>query len=139
MRRFLRIAGIVIGTIVTIALVALVFLLQGPAVPDHSDYQLDLATLRNSPTKRRDRDQSKSTPPKWRSPSRPPQSFSAASASIAMRSSSRLTRSSIPTARWSSSTRLPAATSSRPNSLAASTTLSTKPSRTRSHTRARSS
>ena len=46
MRRFLRIAGIVIGTIVTIALVALVFLLQGPAVPDHSDYQLDLATLR---------------------------------------------------------------------------------------------
>ena len=31
MRRFLRIAGIVIGTIVTIALVALVFLLQGPS------------------------------------------------------------------------------------------------------------
>src|SRR5260221_2120990 len=46
MRRFLRIAGIVVGTIVTIALIALVFLLQGPAVPDHSDYQLDLATLR---------------------------------------------------------------------------------------------
>ena len=46
MRRFLRIAGIVIGTVVTIALVALVFLLQGPAVPDHSGYQLDLTTLR---------------------------------------------------------------------------------------------
>jgi glyoxylase-like metal-dependent hydrolase (beta-lactamase superfamily II) len=46
MRRFLRIAFIVIGTIVTIALVALVFLVQGPAVPGHSDYQLDLATLR---------------------------------------------------------------------------------------------
>src|ERR1700688_3591865 len=46
MRRFLRITFIVIGTIVTIALVALVFLVQGPAVPDHSDYQLDLATLR---------------------------------------------------------------------------------------------
>jgi glyoxylase-like metal-dependent hydrolase (beta-lactamase superfamily II) len=46
MRRFLRIAGIVIGAIVTIALVLLVFLLQGPAVPEHSDYQLDLATLR---------------------------------------------------------------------------------------------
>ncbi len=46
MRRFLRIAGIVVGTIVTIALIALVVLLQGPAVPDHSDYQLDLATLR---------------------------------------------------------------------------------------------
>jgi glyoxylase-like metal-dependent hydrolase (beta-lactamase superfamily II) len=46
MRRFLRIAGIVIGTLVTIALVALVFLLQGPAVPDHSEYQIDLATLR---------------------------------------------------------------------------------------------
>jgi glyoxylase-like metal-dependent hydrolase (beta-lactamase superfamily II) len=46
MRRFLRITFIVIGTIVTIALVALVFLQQGPAVPDHSDYQLDLATLR---------------------------------------------------------------------------------------------
>jgi len=48
MRRFLRIAGIVIGTIVTIALVAFVFLLQGPAVPDHSDYQIDLATLRKT-------------------------------------------------------------------------------------------
>src|SRR5258708_22037921 len=46
MRRFLRIAGIVVGSIVTIALIALVVLLQGPAVPDHSDYQLDLATLR---------------------------------------------------------------------------------------------
>src|ERR1700730_11399209 len=46
MRRFLRVAFIVIGTIVTIALVALVFLQQGAAVPDHSDYQLDLATLR---------------------------------------------------------------------------------------------
>jgi glyoxylase-like metal-dependent hydrolase (beta-lactamase superfamily II) len=46
MRRFLRIAGIVVGTIVAIALVALVFLVQGPAVPEHSDYQIDLATLR---------------------------------------------------------------------------------------------
>jgi glyoxylase-like metal-dependent hydrolase (beta-lactamase superfamily II) len=46
MRRFLRIAFIVIGSIVTIALIALVILLQGPGVPDHSDYQLDLATLR---------------------------------------------------------------------------------------------
>jgi glyoxylase-like metal-dependent hydrolase (beta-lactamase superfamily II) len=46
MRRFLRIAAIVLGAIVTIVLVALVFLLQGPAVPEHSDYQLDLATLR---------------------------------------------------------------------------------------------
>jgi glyoxylase-like metal-dependent hydrolase (beta-lactamase superfamily II) len=46
MRRFLRIAGIVLGTIVMIALVALVFLLQGPAVPDRSDFQIDLATLR---------------------------------------------------------------------------------------------
>jgi glyoxylase-like metal-dependent hydrolase (beta-lactamase superfamily II) len=46
MRRFLRIAGIVIGTIAAMALVALVFLLQGPAVPEHSEYQLDLATLR---------------------------------------------------------------------------------------------
>ena len=46
MRRFLKIAGIIIGTIVTIALIALVVLLQGPAVPDHSDYQLDLTTLR---------------------------------------------------------------------------------------------
>jgi glyoxylase-like metal-dependent hydrolase (beta-lactamase superfamily II) len=46
MRRFLRIAGIVVGSIVTIALIALVVLLQGPAIPDHSDYQLDLATLR---------------------------------------------------------------------------------------------
>jgi len=46
MRRFLRIVGIVVGTIVMIALVALVFLVQGPAVPEHSDYKLDLATLR---------------------------------------------------------------------------------------------
>jgi glyoxylase-like metal-dependent hydrolase (beta-lactamase superfamily II) len=46
MRRFLRIAGIVVGTIVAIVLVALVFLVQGPAVPEHSDYQIDLATLR---------------------------------------------------------------------------------------------
>src|ERR1700676_2745207 len=46
MRRFLKIAGIVIGTIVIVALIALVFLLQGPAVPEHSDYQVDLATLR---------------------------------------------------------------------------------------------
>jgi glyoxylase-like metal-dependent hydrolase (beta-lactamase superfamily II) len=46
MRRFLKIMGIVIGTIVTIALIALVFLLQGPAIPEHSDYQIDLVTLR---------------------------------------------------------------------------------------------
>jgi glyoxylase-like metal-dependent hydrolase (beta-lactamase superfamily II) len=46
MRRFLRIAAIAIGTILTTALVVFVFLLQGPAVPDHSDYQIDLATLR---------------------------------------------------------------------------------------------
>ena len=46
MRRFLRITGIVIGTIAMIALIVFVFLLQGPAVPEHSDYQLDLATLR---------------------------------------------------------------------------------------------
>ena len=46
MRRFLKIAGIVVGTIVAIALVALVFLVQGPSVPEHSDYQIDLATLR---------------------------------------------------------------------------------------------
>jgi glyoxylase-like metal-dependent hydrolase (beta-lactamase superfamily II) len=45
MRRFLRIAGIVVGAIVAVALVALVFLVQGPAVPEHSDYQLDLATM----------------------------------------------------------------------------------------------
>ena len=67
MRRFLRIAGIVIGTIVTIALVALVFLLQGPAVSDHSDYQLDPAPLRNSPTNRRGARPVKITPPKRRS------------------------------------------------------------------------
>ena len=46
MRRFLRIAGMILGGVVVIALVALVFLLQGPPVPEHSDYQLDLATLR---------------------------------------------------------------------------------------------
>src|SRR3984957_10770335 len=46
MRHFLRVAGIVIGAIVTIALIVLVFLLQGPAVPEHSDYQIDLTTLR---------------------------------------------------------------------------------------------
>ncbi len=76
MRRFLRIAFIVIGTIVTIALVVLVFLLQGPAVPDHSDYQLDLATLRklaDQPAGPRIR--SKSTPLKWRTPSAPAAMF----------------------------------------------------------------
>jgi len=46
LRRFLRIAAIVAGSLITIALIALVVLLQGPAIPDHSDYQLDLATLR---------------------------------------------------------------------------------------------
>ena len=46
MRRFLRIAAITVGTLVTIALIALVFLVQGPSVPEHSDYQIDLATLR---------------------------------------------------------------------------------------------
>lgn len=46
MRRFLKIVGIVLGAIVAIALLALVFLLQGPSVPDHSDYQLELATLK---------------------------------------------------------------------------------------------
>jgi glyoxylase-like metal-dependent hydrolase (beta-lactamase superfamily II) len=46
MRRFLKIAGIVVGAIVVVAIVALVFLLHGPGVPEHSDYQLDLATLR---------------------------------------------------------------------------------------------
>jgi glyoxylase-like metal-dependent hydrolase (beta-lactamase superfamily II) len=46
MRRVLKIAGIAVGAIVAVALVALVFLVQGPAVPEHSDYQLDLATMR---------------------------------------------------------------------------------------------
>jgi glyoxylase-like metal-dependent hydrolase (beta-lactamase superfamily II) len=46
MRRVLKIAGIVLGSIVAIAIVALIFLLQGPAVPEHSGYQLDLPTLR---------------------------------------------------------------------------------------------
>jgi glyoxylase-like metal-dependent hydrolase (beta-lactamase superfamily II) len=46
MRRFLKVLGIVVGALVVVAVVALVFLLQGPGVPDHSDYQLDLATLR---------------------------------------------------------------------------------------------
>lgn len=46
MRRFLKIAGIVVGAIVVVAVVVLVVLLQGPGVPEHSDYQLDLATLR---------------------------------------------------------------------------------------------
>src|SRR5229473_3274953 len=46
MRRFLKIAGIILGAIVTIVVVALVFLLHGPPVPNHSDYQLDLAMLR---------------------------------------------------------------------------------------------
>jgi glyoxylase-like metal-dependent hydrolase (beta-lactamase superfamily II) len=47
MRRFLKIAGMVLAGVTTLVLVALAFLLQGPAVPAHSDYQLDLATLRN--------------------------------------------------------------------------------------------
>src|SRR5271163_2960118 len=46
MRWVLKIAGTVLGSLVAIALVTLVFLLHGPAIPDHSDYQLDLATLR---------------------------------------------------------------------------------------------
>jgi glyoxylase-like metal-dependent hydrolase (beta-lactamase superfamily II) len=46
MRRFLRIAGITIGALVAIVLIALGFLVQGPSVPEHSDYQIDLATLR---------------------------------------------------------------------------------------------
>jgi len=46
MRRFLKIAAIVVGALLATVVVALVFLLQGPPVPDHSDYQLDLATLR---------------------------------------------------------------------------------------------
>ena len=46
MRRLLKIAGIVLGAIVTIIVIALVFLLHGPPVPNHSDYQLDLAMLR---------------------------------------------------------------------------------------------
>jgi glyoxylase-like metal-dependent hydrolase (beta-lactamase superfamily II) len=47
MRRFLKIVGMVLAGITTLVLVALAFLVQGPAVPAHSDYQLDLATLRN--------------------------------------------------------------------------------------------
>ena len=46
MRRFLKIVGIVVGATVVVAIVALLFLLQGPGVPEHSDYQIDLATLR---------------------------------------------------------------------------------------------
>src|SRR5579863_2761962 len=46
MRRFLKIAGIVAGTIAAIGLIGLVFLLQGPSVPEHSDYQIDLTALR---------------------------------------------------------------------------------------------
>src|ERR1700688_2198970 len=46
MRRGLKIAGGVGGAIVLVAIVALVVLLQGPGVPGHSDYQIDLATLR---------------------------------------------------------------------------------------------
>ena len=46
MRRVLKIAGVVVGVIVAVVLVALVFLLQGPTVLEHSDYQIDLATLR---------------------------------------------------------------------------------------------
>jgi glyoxylase-like metal-dependent hydrolase (beta-lactamase superfamily II) len=45
-RRVLKIAGIVVGAIVVLAIVGLVVLLQGPGVPGHSDYQIDLATLR---------------------------------------------------------------------------------------------
>ncbi len=46
MARFFKIAGAVIASMIVIALVIVAFLLQGPAIPDHSDYQLDLATLR---------------------------------------------------------------------------------------------
>ena len=46
MRRFLKIAGIAIGCAVVVVVIALVFVLQGPPIPDHSDYQIDLATLR---------------------------------------------------------------------------------------------
>jgi glyoxylase-like metal-dependent hydrolase (beta-lactamase superfamily II) len=46
MRRFLKIVGVIVAALVAIAIVALVILLQGPPVPEHSDYQVDLATLR---------------------------------------------------------------------------------------------
>jgi glyoxylase-like metal-dependent hydrolase (beta-lactamase superfamily II) len=46
MRRFLKIAGISLGVIVVLGAAVLAFLLQGPPIPDHSDYQLDLPTLR---------------------------------------------------------------------------------------------
>src|SRR5579864_1777159 len=46
MRRFLKIVGMVLAALVAIALIVLVVLLQGPAVPEHSDYQVDLAMLR---------------------------------------------------------------------------------------------
>lgn len=46
MRRFLRIAGIVFGALILAAIAAVVFLQGSPSVPAHSDFQLDLATLR---------------------------------------------------------------------------------------------
>ncbi|HUA33612.1 MAG TPA: MBL fold metallo-hydrolase [Candidatus Binataceae bacterium] len=46
MRRFLKIAAIAIGSAIVVVAIALAFLLQGPPIPDHSDYQIDLATLR---------------------------------------------------------------------------------------------
>jgi glyoxylase-like metal-dependent hydrolase (beta-lactamase superfamily II) len=46
MRRILRIGLRVLAVVAIGAVVAIVILLGSPAIPDHSDYQLDIATLR---------------------------------------------------------------------------------------------
>jgi glyoxylase-like metal-dependent hydrolase (beta-lactamase superfamily II) len=44
--RFFKIAGAIIAVMIVLAIVVVAYVLQGPPIPDHSDYQLDLATLR---------------------------------------------------------------------------------------------
>jgi glyoxylase-like metal-dependent hydrolase (beta-lactamase superfamily II) len=44
--RFFKIAAAVIAGMIVLALVIVAYVLQGPPIPDHSDYQLDLPTLR---------------------------------------------------------------------------------------------
>jgi len=44
--RFFKIAGAIVAGLIVLAFVIVAFMLQGPAIPGHSDYQLDLATVR---------------------------------------------------------------------------------------------
>jgi glyoxylase-like metal-dependent hydrolase (beta-lactamase superfamily II) len=44
--RFFKIAGAIVAGLIVLALLIVAFVLQGPPIPDHSNYQLDLATLR---------------------------------------------------------------------------------------------